>query len=73
MQGKLKQPEPKPQTDTVSEQEFQRLLQPDETVIRVRNLSEGRRVDVNPPEGADGCVIMIESRKDKLNASQDRS
>jgi len=41
-------------------------------VIRVRHNSEGRRIDIAPPEGADGCVILIESRKEKLNSSVER-
>lgn len=34
----------------------------DEKILNISNTDAGHRVDVNPPEGSDGCVILIEKR-----------
>ncbi len=41
----------------------------DEIVISIKNTDAGRREDVSPPKGADGCVILIERRSDSKRAS----
>jgi len=34
----------------------------DPDVISIKELNDGKRIDLSPPDGANGCVMFIESR-----------